>query len=280
MAKAAAHLVTAETASLWRLLSWRKSIFMRPTPKQYTLRSRSSRRPAETRQPYHTAWLLPELSRKIDSPGKQVRQNTGFFCYIELEGSTLKCIVQLCMEARRETAWALRREAWGNTAGLAGAGCRTLGDDAGAALPQGPVAGQERLRQGLRRLVPDVVVCGRAPCQDVLHALPGVHQLLPHLQVPNLVIYGKGTCCLPPRCLQAFRARAHVTKSIRECELPHQNPGVHQLLPNLRSTCLPLTACKPLGPWLTSNFVMELELPDEIPGTGLVDLSEACETCK
>ena len=28
------HFVTAAIASVWRLLSWRRSIFMRPTPKQ------------------------------------------------------------------------------------------------------------------------------------------------------------------------------------------------------------------------------------------------------
>lgn len=39
------HFVTAAMASVWRLLSWRRSIFMRPTPKQYTLLSRSSSRP-------------------------------------------------------------------------------------------------------------------------------------------------------------------------------------------------------------------------------------------
>ena len=38
-------MVTAATASVWRLLSWRRSIFMRPTPKQYTLLSRSSSLP-------------------------------------------------------------------------------------------------------------------------------------------------------------------------------------------------------------------------------------------
>ena len=83
-----------------------------------------------------------------------------------------------------------------------------------------------------------------------------------------------------PYCLQASGAVAQRIKSSQEQELPDETPGVHQLLPHLRSTRLPLTACKPLGPWLTSNVIMELELPDEIPGTGLVDLSEACEICE
>ena len=45
--------MTAVMVSVWRLLSWRRSIFMRPTPKQYTLRSRSSSRPAPC---IHTMW--------------------------------------------------------------------------------------------------------------------------------------------------------------------------------------------------------------------------------
>ena len=77
-AQATAHLVTAETASVWRLLSWRRSIFMRPTPKQYTLRSRSSRRPAEMCQLGHSN-LVPqhEVSRQGYSPGKHMRQDSA-----------------------------------------------------------------------------------------------------------------------------------------------------------------------------------------------------------
>ena len=122
---------------------------------------------------------------------------------------------------------------WWDAAGPAAAGCRTLGDDAGAALPQRPVAGQKRLRQGLRRLVPDVVVRGGAPRQDVLHALPGVHQLLPHLQVPNLVFCGKETCCLP------------------------------------------LTVCKPLGPWLRESS----QVRSESCPTRLQVSTSFCRTC-
>ena len=83
MAQATAHLVTAETASLWRLLSWRRSIFMRPTPKQYTLRSRSSRRPAKTCRPGHSNLVPPHVvSRQGYRPGKHIRQNTGLLCHI------------------------------------------------------------------------------------------------------------------------------------------------------------------------------------------------------
>ena len=211
-AQATAHLVTAETASVWRLLSWRRSIFMRPTPKQYTLRSRSSRRPAEMCRPFNINFAPPhELSRQGYSPGKHLRQDTVLLQAAGKEQVEAPHTNVLAGRPEGCTGGALRQGAGWGTAGPAAAGCRTLGHDAGAALPERPVAGQKRLRQRLRRLVPDVVVCGRAPRQDVLHALAGVHQLLPHL----------------------------------------------------RSTRLPLTACKASGPWLTGNVIREGELPDE-----------------
>ena len=149
---------------------------------------------------------------------------------------------------------------------------RTLGDDAGATLPQGPVAGQKRLRQGLRRLVPDVVVRGRAPRQDVLHALPGVHQLLPHLQVQSCVVLWQRDMLPSPCCLHASGAKARDIKSAQERGLPGDVRGVHWPLLHLSSTKLSLPACKPLGPQLD---VWKCELPDGvIHGTSFCSRSE------
>ncbi len=63
----------------------------------------------------------------------------------------------------------------------------TFSYNARAALPQGPVAGQQRLCQGLCRLVPDVIICGSRTPQNVFHALPGVDQLLPHLRTAQML---------------------------------------------------------------------------------------------
>ena len=142
---ARAHLVTAVTVSVWRLLSWRRSIFMRPTPKQYTLRSRSSSRPAPCTHPTwhecpHQAILMP--SQQVPNDKCQ-------------EGSKLPTAPALRATVKR----------------IRDSGCLelTLGYTARATIPQRPVAGQQGLRKGFRGLIPR-----RPMCQG--HTLPHSQQ--------------------------------------------------------------------------------------------------------
>ena len=115
-------MVIAETASVWRLLSWRRSIFMRPTPKQYTLRSRSSRRPAGD----GTAVTL--LTVCIDSGSRSTAlastqcRTQGCFA-IDSSECKWRCphAIVLAGEPQDCMGGALRQEVWNGTAGLAAA---------------------------------------------------------------------------------------------------------------------------------------------------------------
>ena len=156
-----AHLVTAERASVCRLLSCLKSIFIRARPKQDRRRRRSSKRPA----------CVCCFAIYVSGLGKYVFDSLSppFAAGLNM-ASRMTCPSK------------------------AGAGVHTFCNDATTALPQRPVAGEQRLRQGIRGLIPFIIVVRLQATQDVFHALARVDQLLPHLQgcSPHMVSNAAG----------------------------------------------------------------------------------------
>ena len=131
LSRAPTHSVTSLRQSVWRPLSCRMSSFMRERPKQLMRRSRSRRRPA---------------GQAGQEGGKQARSGS-WRDEGRGGGSTAHVVSNATKPASQAPAPVSAQQHRQQPA-------PTLGDDAAAALPQAPVAGQQRLQQLLLRLVP------------------------------------------------------------------------------------------------------------------------------
>ena len=96
------HWVMASTASVWRALSWRKSMRMRPSPKHCSRRRQSSNRPSATMPPPAPAQQL-RVVHGVNSAGRIL--DAEFDAQQPARGCRVQARVQTHSEAAKPGAW-------------------------------------------------------------------------------------------------------------------------------------------------------------------------------